>query len=280
MRLIYFSLLMIITGCSNTRTLQREIHKNFQQIPRNNFSVNLDSLVQQLDTLPTRQREALIVPMMLQGAIPAFNFSFSKVYLQAKGEDGKAYQAILFVSPDYICFGNDQQYMRIPLSPQAGQLLADSFHCVLPTTKMVDAIYASAKLKVEPVPLTERRAAFSTFLEHHRIIQEQTGMSQPTTLLAGTKKDVVQTAKLNTTTKEHRVAIYGWHRLNGEPIQPLYLGHVDWYVDYSHGIRMVYEKMILNGRVVKIKDVLQDEKLQHILCNETLCGYTRYPAEE
>lgn len=34
--------------------------------------------------------------------------------------------------------------------------------------------------------------------------------------------------------KTNRVTIYGWHKLDGKPIQPLFTGHVDWYVDYFY----------------------------------------------
>ena len=43
--------------------------------------------------------------------------------------------------------------------------------------------------------------------------------------------------------RPNRVAIYGWHYLNGQPIQPTYAGHVDWYIDYSHGIRPVRRRL-------------------------------------
>jgi len=44
------------------------------------------------------------------------------------------------------------------------------------------------------------------------------------------------------------VAIYGWHKLDGKPIQPLYTGHVDWYVDYSHGIRLVSRTIYIDNK--------------------------------
>ena len=48
-------------------------------------------------------------------------------------------------------------------------------------------------------------------------------------------------------TKQHRVAIYGWHTLDGKPIQPVYAGHVNWYVDYSHGIRLIAKKVKIDN---------------------------------
>lgn len=47
--------------------------------------------------------------------------------------------------------------------------------------------------------------------------------------------------------KPHKVAIYGWHYPGGEPIQPLYAGHWDRYVDYSHGLRLVSDNLIIGG---------------------------------
>jgi hypothetical protein len=56
------------------------------------------------------------------------------------------------------------------------------------------------------------------------------------------------------------VAIYGWHKPDGKPIQPLYTGHVDWYVDYSHGIRLVSRTVTLDGKERDLFDVLADPK--------------------
>jgi hypothetical protein len=57
-------------------------------------------------------------------------------------------------------------------------------------------------------------------------------------LLAGHKKDLVLTRKL--ATRPNRVAIYGWHQLSGEPIQPVSTVHVAEYADYSHGVRLIW----------------------------------------
>ena len=64
-------------------------------------------------------------------------------------------------------------------------------------------------------------------------------------LVSGIKKDIVITRRL----AEHRrrVAIYGWHRAPGDPIQPLYVGHADTYVDYSHGVRLVRRSATIGG---------------------------------
>jgi hypothetical protein len=49
------------------------------------------------------------------------------------------------------------------------------------------------------------------------------------------------------------VAIYGWHRSNGDPIQPLSTVHGEYYADYSHGIRLVSRTAYVNGRAVDLR---------------------------
>jgi hypothetical protein len=95
-------------------------------------------------------------------------------------------------------------------------------------------------------------------------------------LIAGIKKDVVISPKINTTGKNDRVAIYGWHKTNGQAIQPLYTGHVNWYVDYSHGIRLVYQTIWVNGKAMNYKDVLNTPFLKGLLCDEDQCDYFSY----
>lgn len=51
-------------------------------------------------------------------------------------------------------------------------------------------------------------------------------------LLVGAYKDVVRGP-------DGRVGLYGWHQLNGKPIQPYFTGHgMDWK-DYSQGLRLI-----------------------------------------
>ena len=72
------------------------------------------------------------------------------------------------------------------------------------------------------------------------------------------------------------MAIYGWHQLNGVPIQPLYVGHVDFYVDYSHGIRLVRGYMTVDASSVSVADVLGDPELHVLLSDEGVVASPRY----
>jgi len=54
-----------------------------------------------------------------------------------------------------------------------------------------------------------------------------------------------------------------WHQLNGIPIQPLYSGHINWWVDYSHGIRWYTGKLKWMEMRMDYMDVLKDPILQN-----------------
>jgi hypothetical protein len=142
------------------------------------------------------------------------------------------------------------------------QAIADSLQCFLPTRKMVNDIYAQARVKLEPVPLYAYRDSTITFWHHHLIIEGQRKGRKG--LIAGIKKDVVSSGKIT----GHNVVIYGWHKLDQKPIQPLYGGHVNWYVDYSHGIRLVARRLKVAGRWVDYKAVLAHPVYKQLISDE------------
>jgi hypothetical protein len=168
--------------------------------------------------------------------------------------------------PDYLAIGSDADFVRMPMTPQSATIIATAFGCTLPTRNMVNDIYAQAEVKLEPKPLTKDRELIETFVQHNDIIEQQRAGKPLGQLVAGHKKDVVITNGLKE--KPNKVAIYGWHKLDGKPIQPLYLGHADYYVDYSHGIRLVKEAMTVDGKPRKVADVLRDPELSKLLSDE------------
>jgi hypothetical protein len=137
---------------------------------------------------------------------------------------------------------------------------------------MVDQIYAAADVVLKPQPMdpTDEMIRVSYFARHNQEIQNQLKERYPKNdrgqLLAGHKKDVVLTSRLVESSR--RVAIYGWHEAKDRPIQPLYVGHAETWVDYSHGIRLVARKGFLNGMPCDLRDVLADEKLCELLSDE------------
>jgi hypothetical protein len=207
--------------------------------------------------LPPKAREAAIVQEVLRGNIPGFLRKFATV---------KINRCTFQVMPDYLAIGGDDDFVRMPMTPASAQAIADAFGCSLPTRKMVDAIYQQAEVKVEPRPLVAERESVRTFVQHNQLIQEQLAGKPLGALVAGDKKDIVLSNRLKE--KPNRVAIYGWHKPDGKPIQPLYVGHGDFYADYSHGVRLVKRQVMVDGKPRDIGDVLKDPALCELLSDE------------
>ena len=223
-----------------------------------------------------KERDSLAVQLVLSGDVPRFLQKFVRIRTSiTDSATGKKTKAWYYVSPDYLSIGSDNDWARIPLTPLAAQKIADSLGCFLPTRKMVNDIYAQARVKLEPVPMYAFRDSSVTMWQHHLIIEGQRKGRKG--LIAGIKKDVVITGKISRGEKTDRVAIYGWHRLTGVPIQPLYTGHVNWYADYSHGIRLVYRTIWVDGKAMDYIDVLKDPGLCRLLCDEDYCDFYHYP---
>ena len=220
-------------------------------------------------------RDSFVVKEALAGNIPAFLKKFEPVNVSVTDSvTGKKINATYYVSPDYLSIGTDNDWARVNITPNAAQKIADSFHCFLPTRKMVDDIYKAATVKLEPVPMYAFRDSTPTMWQHHLIIEGQRNGRKG--LIAGIQKDVVISGKISRDNRPDRVAIYGWHKLDGKPIQPLYTGHINWWVDYSQGIRLVYRKIKVNGKWMDYIDVLKDPRLQKLLCDEEFCDFYRY----
>ena len=64
------------------------------------------------------------------------------------------------------------------------------------------------------------------------------------------------------------MVIYGWHKKDGKPIQPVYSGHIDWYVDYSHGIRLINNQVLIDGNPYLLTEVLKDPVLYRLFSDE------------
>jgi hypothetical protein len=196
---------------------------------------------------------------VLRGNVPNFLRRFVPVTL-TNAIDGEVHRLTVRVAPDYLAVGSDVDYLLMPLSPTAANRIAEATDCQLPTRQLVDAIHAAAPLKLVPQPIapSPEMTTLPVFAHHNELVWEQRRAALAAfplgTLVAGHKKDVVTSARL--VDRPGRVAIYGWHQTNGVPIQPLYLGHSDSWVDYSHGIRLVSRTARLDGVERSLPDIL------------------------
>jgi hypothetical protein len=258
-----------ITACRSARDFQLKVPTiSTQRITGTEF-------FKTVTTWKWKERDSLAVQEIMAGNIPSFFKTFIPVKTELTDSSGIIHHAVFYVSPDYLSIGTDEDWVRIPLTPMAAQKIADSFNCFLPTRKMVDLIYEQATVKLAPVPMYAFRDSSVTMWQHHLIIEGQ--RKGRTGLIAGIKKDVVISAKILSDAKPDREAIYGWHQLNGKPIQPLYTGHINWWVDYSHGIRLIYRKIKVDGKEMDFTAILNHPVYQKLLCDEAYCDFFKYP---
>lgn len=234
-----------------------------------------EQFFEQAKQMQWKQRDSLAIEQILAGNMPPFLFKLVPIHVSiVDSATGNLHRATFYTMPDYLSIGTNKDWARVPLTPMAAQQLADSLHCFLPTRKMVNDIYHAAKVKLAPVPMYSHRDSTVTMWQHHLIIEGQ--RKQRKGLIAGIKKDVVISDLLTLSSKQHRVAIYGWHQLNGKPIQPLYTGHVDWYADYSHGIRLVARKIKVNGKWMDYTKVMEHPIFKKLLTDESVGDVIRY----
>ncbi len=224
------------------------------------------TFVKRLAAMNAAEREAEILRAVTGGNIPDFERAFRRVTVSGKDAAGAEHTVGIDVMPDYLAVGSDSDFFRVPMMPATAQAIAGRFGCLLPTTRLVDEIYRAAEVKLPPRPLTEEREAVTTFVQHNTIIEEQRAAVPCGPVMAGHKKDIVITNRL--LEKDHRVAIYGWHREDGRPIQPLTTAHGDTYVDYSHGVRLISRRVLLDGKPKDLLEILRDANLAVLLSDE------------
>ncbi len=238
--------------------------------PRRRHALTGSEFVKYVSKMDPQQREAAIREEILEGDVPGFLRRLVPVKLRYRSAGNRAVVATIFVMPDYLSIGSDDDYVRIPMNLYSALSVATHLGFVLPTTRMVDAIYAQSALHLAPQPLPAGPSMRSTeyYWLHNQMIERQLHRLgfQLGELISGDKKDVVMTNRL----AQHpdRVAIYGWQRLNGVPIQPLSTVHGAGYADYSHGIRLVSDKAIVDGQIQSVDDVLRDPKEAKVLSSE------------
>ena len=257
---------MFLVSCSPEKKLQ---------FPQRSVSMTGSAFYREAAGMKWAERDSLAVKEILAGNIPVFLKEFVPVSITIiDSSTRKAIKATYYVSPDYLSIGTDEDWARINITPMAAQRIADSLQCFLPTRKMVDDIYKAAVIKLEPVPMYAFRDSTPTMWHHHLIIEGQ--RKEKKGLIAGIKKDVVISGRISRDGRPNRVAIYGWHKPDGKPIQPLYTGHINWWVDYSQGIRLVWRMIKVEGRWMDFIEVMKDPVLKRLLCDEEFCDFYRY----
>ena len=228
------------------------------------------AFAEQIRAIPDDERESRIQEQLLAGNIPTFLRRLVPVRMQAPMPDGTAVDVVVCAAPDYLAIGSDEDFVLMPLRLSTALSIASAYGFTLPTTRIVDAIFAQAPVHLVPQPLPAGNEMRSTdySLRHNELVgMQRTSLGVPLGILvAGDKKDLVLTNRLRT--HLDRVAIYGWHTGNGKPIQSLSTVHGWRYADYSHGARLISAQVFINGAPRSIFNIMQDGHLAPALSDE------------
>jgi len=212
-------------------------------------------------------REDAIRSALIDGDLPDALRALRPVRLRGPRGD---HEITLCVMPDYLAVGSDQDPLLIPMRLATALEIASRYGFLLPTRRIVDAIYQQSSIKLRPQPLPAGDSMRSTayYRRHNDMVLAQRGgwMTATDALLAGDKKDLVLTSRL--WSRPDRVAIYGWHRPDGQPIQPLSTVHDKHYADYSHGVRLVSQTAYVDGQPQSLLRLLQDPAYAGVLSDE------------
>jgi hypothetical protein len=216
------------------------------------------------------ERDRAVREQLLAGNVPAFLRQAKPVSVKASVSGARPVRLTLCVLADYLSVGSDDDFMLVPMGLDTALAVASRFGFTLPTRRIVDLIYRTSRARLAPQPLPPGDNMRSTdyVIWHQQLVQAQRNAVGAAWggLTAGHKKDLVLTPRL--WSQPGRVAIYGWHRAVGEPIQPLSTVHGANYADYSHGVRLVSEVVFVDGRPRSIFDVLADRRLAALISDE------------
>jgi hypothetical protein len=263
---LVFSISCADQSMTPTETVVRSVARRSQTAPSGS------EFVKSIKGLNQDQIEAAILREAKRGNMPNFLRKLSRVRVSGQTPDGKLLEGIIYVAKDYFAIGTDQDFVRVPMNPMTAQKVATSLGFVLPTTKVVDEVFRQADIKVRPSPMTPGKwmSSVNYFSRHNDVIESQLRQYPYRKLTAGQKKDIVITNRLIRMPK--RVAIYGWHKGIGAPIQPLSTVHDNRYADYSHGVRLVWNMMEVNGKQMSVTSVLKSKIYSSLLSNEGPIG--------
>lgn len=228
-------------------------------------------------------REKIIFRQIKDGNVPEFLRKLVPIDLHwTDQESNKTYQIRYYVLPDYFAIGNNEDYFYVPMTPILAQKVARLAKCILPTKAIVDRIYdqATIKLRPQPIPPTKAMTTLPVFIAHSDSIQQQIKNFLPNhrtgSLTAGNKKDIIISNKIYGEATP-RVVIYGWHKPDGKAIQPVYNKHTNTWADYSHGVRLIQNKIFINNKKASLKKALRKAEICKAFSDEGPINKPYYP---
>ncbi len=216
-------------------------------------------------------RETVIESSLNAKQYPAFLTQFIPVNVSIPGHTGT-----FFVTPDVLSIGTDADYLRIPMQARTAQRVANHFGMILPTKQMVEAMINAPNFTKEnhvsyrPIFGRGRDDLYAYIRTNKQLQEVRNSHFAPGRGYIGGKKDIVMGTDMSrarpnspgdscTSRTTLRIFIYGGVNQAGGVVQAYSDVHDLTYVDYSHGVHLVANEMIVDGREgVRVTDVLNN----------------------
>lgn len=229
--------------------------------------------------LSLKKREKIIFREIKKGNIPDFLRKLVQL-TDTLLVNNQQHVVSYWVLADYLSIGSDEDFFYCPMTPMLAQRIANLTSSSLPTRKIVNKIYehASVKLKPQPIPPDASMTTVPVFLKHTQQVRQQMQemRNRAGQLTAGNKKDIIISNKIYGEPTA-RVVIYGWHKDIGAPLQPLYNKHTNTWVDYSHGIRLIQNEVLVDGMPSTYQDILKNWEINRLFSDEGQILQPYYP---
>lgn len=253
---------------------------------RSEGAVSGSQFAKKVTGLSLINREKAVVEEILSGNVPTFSRKLKPI-TRIQLIDTINYEVTFYTTCDYMAIGSDEDFLYIPMTPSTAQYLADVLDCSLPTKKMVDLIYnnSDVKLTPQPIPPSDAMTTIPVFMDHTDSIKRQISNIEfdrsLNSIIAGHKKDIIISNKIYSNDRDYdRVVIYGWHLSIGNPIQPVYNGHGANYADYSHGVRLNSNVVIVDGDTTTFSEILSSYDTAVLLSSEGKISKSYYPPSD
>jgi hypothetical protein len=228
--------------------------------PRPGDAPGGSEIVRDIQDLDVEAREERLYAEVARGNVPTWLRELRRVEVTGQVE-GRERRVTVWVAPDYLAVGADDDFFFSPLSPATARRVADRVGGSLPTARIVDAVWLSAR-RLVPIRLQpdEDMGTVGTFERHNNLVLAQRRRVRPGSFVAGHKLDVVLAGAAGA-----EKALYGWHLSDGTPIQPFYPIPIGTPPHFSMGVRLVHREVLVDGARRDLREVLRDDGLARLL---------------
>jgi hypothetical protein len=214
-----------------------------------------------------------------------------------------AHTGTVFVARDTLRFGvpgpnadsSDWDWVRVAVTPDAAQRIADALGVLLPTDKIADLAHAQAGVRLTPHTQRPVTATTAAMLQHHAAIEAERAGREGLLSTIG-KEWILGPELFPALCPAHPLGIegainYGWHTVGPVTPEGPYQGrpgmilwqtrgfrHNRRHVDYSQWApRAVHPRMRVDGQNVATADVMTSPELAGLVSYHGPLLETRYP---